>query len=205
MQIVITGDVVNSRKVNAEIWLASLKEVLNIFGKEHSDWDIYRGDSFQILLEAKVALRFAFLVKSKIKQISKLDVRLALGLGIVDFRNKRVLDSNGPAFIHSGECYDSLKKSNLKIKSDYLDLNETLNLMFSLILLVADSWKSVTSEVVYEKLLNIDLTQSELAYKLGKKSQASISEALKRGGFEEIEQLLSYFEKEIEKYVRAIH
>ena len=40
--------------------------------------------------------------------------------------------------------------------------------------------------------------QVEIAAKL-KKSQSSISEALKRGGVDEVKQLMSYFEKTISK------
>ena len=45
MKAIITGDIVNSRSVDAKKWLLKLKKVLNLFGNEPKDWEIYRGDS----------------------------------------------------------------------------------------------------------------------------------------------------------------
>lgn len=199
MEVVITGDVVNSRDVNAEIWIEALKKELNNFGKEHKDWEIYRGDSFQLLIHPSKAFFALFNIKAVIKQIAPLDVRMALGLGKVDFRAERVLESSGSAFIHSGECFEQLKKQKLMIKSDYADLDETLNLMFALAGLVMDYWKPVSAKIIKYKLDYPNFTQRQLADILNKKSQASISEGLKRGGYDEIENLINYFEKRIQK------
>lgn len=199
MEVVITGDIVNSRSVRSEKWLITLKAVLADFGRETRDWEVYRGDSFQLVVAAERALDAVFHIKSAIKETAPLDVRMALGLGSVTYRSPRVLESNGSAFVYSGECFDQLKKHNLRIKSDFPELDDTLNLMFSLVDFIMGNWKPVTTEIVRHKLKYPDLTQRKLAQMMGRKSQASISEGLKRGGYEEIRSLIEYFKIQITK------
>lgn len=199
MEVVITGDIVNSRSVRSEKWLVKLKELLADFGRETCDWEVYRGDSFQLIVEAGRALDAVFYIKSAIKETSPLDVRMALGLGAVTYRASRVLESNGSAFIHSGECFEQLKKHTVRIKSDFPELDETLNLMFSMADFIMANWKPVTTEIVHHKLKYPDMTQRKLAQLMGRKSQASISEGLKRGGYDEIRSLIDYFKIQITK------
>lgn len=199
MYIVITGDIVSSRRLESKKWIDVLKAELNAFGDELKDWEIYRGDSFQLLVEAGKALYAVFRIKSAIKQISPLDVRMGLGLGHVSYRAGKVLESNGSAFVYSGDCFDDLKKQKLLIKSDFSDLDETLNLMFSLASLSADYWKPVTAQIIHKKLSFLFLTQLELAHLLGKKQQSSISEGLKRGGFDELQALINFFENKVKQ------
>lgn len=199
MEVVITGDIVNSRSIRSGEWLTRLKAVLSDFGRETYDWEIYRGDSFQLLVEAERALDAVFYIKSAIKETMPLDVRMALGLGCVTYRASRVLESNGSAFIYSGECFDQLKKHTLRIKSDFPELDETLNLMFSMADFIMSNWKPVTTEIVRHKLKYPDMTQRKLAQLMGKKSQASISEGLKRGGYDELKNLTDYYKIQITK------
>ena len=46
MIAVITGDIINSRAVNPEIWQPKLKDYLAEIVKDSKKWEIYRGDSF---------------------------------------------------------------------------------------------------------------------------------------------------------------
>ncbi len=199
MKIVITADLINSRRVKSNEWLDLLKRELGKFGEEYRDWEVYRGDSFQLLLEAPKALQAVLHIKTVIKQISPLNVRIAMGLGGVDYRSDKVLESNGSAFIHSGECFEQLKKQNLMIKSDDEELDIKLNLMFSLAGLFMDYWKPVTAEIIHQKLEHPNLTQQELTVLMGKKSQSTISEGLKRGGYDELESLIYYFEAQMKQ------
>ena len=80
MVAVITGDIINSRKGKVESWIDSLKEVLNQYGREPKNWEIYRGDSFQLSLHAEKAILAAIHIKSTIKQSKALDVRIAIGV-----------------------------------------------------------------------------------------------------------------------------
>lgn len=81
MLAVIPGDIINSRKGDIENWISSLKEPLNQYAPEAENWEIYRGDSFQLSLTPEKAILVALHIKSTIKQSKLYDVRMAIGIG----------------------------------------------------------------------------------------------------------------------------
>ncbi len=182
---VLTGDIINSRDTNATNWISLIKEALNKFGSEPKNWEIFRGDSFQLEVNPEDALRAALYIKATIKQKKALDVRLSIGVGEKDYAAEKITESNGTAFINSGECFDQLKKQNLAIRTPWEKFDAEINQFLELALLIMDNWSSVTAQTIKVTLENPDLNQKALSEKL-KKSQSNISEALKRGGFEEI-------------------
>jgi|TARA_B110000116_G_scaffold260489_1_gene263665 predicted XRE-type DNA-binding protein len=196
MIAIITGDIINSRKGEVQTWLPVLKKVLNQYGQEPSDWEIFRGDSFQLSIAPKNAILAAFHIKSAIKQTKTQDVRMGIGIGKIKYNSNKTTESNGSAYIRSGECFESLKKQTLAIKSDNSELDTILNIMLSLALLSANNWSSTVSEVIKKTIENANTKQKEIAQLLNK-SQSGISEALKRGGFEEIMSLNNYYEKQL--------
>lgn len=185
MTAVITGDIINSRAQKASEWLPILKKVLNYYGQTPGQWEIYRGDSFQLELAPQEALKAALYIKASIRQTSNLDVRMAIGIGDKTHQAQKITESNGSAFIHSGECFETLKKQTLAVKSPNPELDESINLLLALALLTINNWSTVTSLVVKTSIENPQKNQKELATLLGK-SQSNISETLKRAGFEEV-------------------
>lgn len=198
MIAIITGDIIDSRKGEVETWLPLLKEVLNQYGQEPADWEIFRGDSFQLSITPKNAVLAAFHIKSAIKQTKAHDVRMAIGIGEVEYDSNKTTESNGSAYIRSGECFESLKKQTLAIKSHNSELDNSFNTMLSLALLTANNWSSTVSRVIKKNIEHSDTKQKEIANLLNK-SQSSISEALKRGGFEEIMNMNNYYKEQINK------
>ena len=196
MKAIITGDIVNSRSVEAKQWVPKLKKALNLFGSEPKSWEIYRGDSFQLKVEPAIALHAAILIKSEIKQFKELDVRMSIGIGAIEYDTSKITESNGSAFSRSGECFENLKKELLQIKSNSENFDKTLNVMLSLAGLSMNDWTPLSSEIIQISLENPEMTQLEIA-KLLDKSQSNISIALKRGGFDEIQKLLNYYKEEI--------
>ncbi len=199
MKAVITGDIINSRKVASGLWLEDLKQVLNAYGSEPKDWEIYRGDSFQLVLAAEKALEAALIIKATIKQYKELDVRMAIGLGEMEYIAEKITESNGTAFINSGECFEELKKQTLGIKTPWKDFNSSFNLLFSFVLMVADNWTSTSAEILKKALENPEFNQSQLAQALNRKSQSSISASLKRAGYEEIKNMIAFYKQQIQK------
>ena len=198
MIAVITGDIINSRDVEVENWLNSLKKILNYYGKEPKDWEIFRGDSFQLSLAPEQALLAAIHIKATIKQLKSQDVRMAIGIGEEKYTSTKITESNGSAYIMSGDCFESLKKQTLAIKTTDNDLNESINIMLSLSLLTANNWSSTVANVIKTAIENSEKKQETIA-KLLHKSQSSISEALKRGGFEEIMTMNNFYKAKITK------
>ena len=196
MTAIITGDIINSRQASATEWLPLLKEILSAYGKTPQQWEIFRGDSFQLQLSPKLALQAALHLKAGVKQLKELDVRMAIGIGTQDHKAKNISESNGIAFVRSGECFESLKKQNLGIFTGNQKKDEILNLMFNLALLTMDNWSPTVAETITVFLQHPAKSQTQLAVEL-KKSQSSLSEALKRGGFDEIMQLENFYRRQI--------
>tara|TARA_R110001583_G_scaffold78855_2_gene213510 strand:+ start:1171 stop:1770 length:600 start_codon:yes stop_codon:yes gene_type:complete len=196
MTSILTGDIINSRNVTPQLWMSPLKEVLNRFGSEPKHWEIYRGDSFQLEVTAEKALKAAILIKATIKLIKGIDVRLAIGIGEKSYSAEKITQSNGSAFINSGQCFEGLKKSILAIKSNYYDFDTEMNLLLDLAQLTMNNWTRKSSEIIKIAIENPKFTQKELARKVNK-TQSTISESLKIAGYDEIMRMEKYYRKQI--------
>ena len=199
MTSVITGDIIKSKaQGNPEVWIKMLKKALSSLNDNKAFWEIYRGDSFQIeITDSYKSFISAVYIKACVKMIKGLDVRLAIGIGNKTYQGKKVSESNGEAFVFSGETLETLKKDkqNLRVKTKSSKLNEELNLCFKLALTFMDNWTVNSAEIVKLSIENPDALQHELATMLGTKQEA-VSKRLKRAYFEEIQELdLLYREK----------
>ena len=192
---IITGDIMNSRGANPELWMKSLKAALSEFGAEPSDWEIYRGDSFQLEVPASKALEASIFIKAAIKQIPQLDVKMAIGIGEKSYTANKISQSNGSAFVNSGECFESLKRANLAVRSIWPDFDEQINIMISLALITMDAWSSVSATMFQYMLKHPNRSQTEVANQLSM-SQSNVSQGLKRSGFVEISMVLNFYKKQ---------
>ena len=197
MIAVLTGDIINSRDVDPRQWLPVLKDLLNQYGQEPKSWEIFRGDSFQLVLDPVLSLQAAVHIKAGIRQVKNLDVRIGIGIGEEDYSAAKVSESNGEAYVRSGECFEALKKQNLAVNSGS-SMDESVNLMLSLALLSMNTWSATVSGAIRTSLENPEKSQAEIAALL-QRSQSSVSEALSRGGFEEVMQMIGYFEKQVKR------
>lgn len=188
MIAVLTGDIINSSKIDINEWLPLLKKSLSQFGETPADWDIYRGDSFQLKInKPEEALQVALTIKASIKTIKDLDIRISIGFGDINHSAKRVTESNGSAFIYSGEKFETLKKDkiNLAVKSDRQDFDSDINMFLRLALLIMNHWTENSAEIVSLALQYPEKSQAELGELIGIK-QNTVSTRLKRSAFEEI-------------------
>lgn len=197
MVSIITGDIVNSRAIDTQLWLQALKEALAKYGKEPQKWEIFRGDSFQLEVNPEYALEAVVVLKATIKQFKELDIRIAIGIGEKTYAAEKITESNGTAFIRSGECFEQLKKQTLAINTPSNELNQTLNLMFELASLTIDDWSPTSAIIIKTAIENPEINQKELATILGVR-QSNISRGLKRGGYDEIIKMNEYYKKNIQ-------
>ncbi|WP_335964488.1 SatD family protein [Galbibacter sp. PAP.153] len=199
MTSVITGDIISSRNIkNPEEWLEPLKKVF-VGITSNRDWEIYRGDSFQIeIKDIRETFLMSTLIKSTIKKIKELDVRMAIGIGEKTHDAASISESNGSAFIYSGEKFETLKeqKINLAIKTGHKELDDELNLYFKLALIAMDNWTKSSAEIVKISIENPDLSQEEVGHLIGIK-QSAVSERIKRASFDEIMELDCMYRKKI--------
>lgn len=196
---ILTGDIIDSKSQPTASWLEPLTSTLAKFGKEKQHWEIYRGDSFQLEIgEIETTLNNALQIKSSIKKSCSLDVRIAIGIGEKLYQSDRITQSNGSAFVRSGESFDQLKKSTLSIQTPSSKLDETLNLMFALAQLTINQWTQASAEIIHLALSQPSITQAEWAKILDIK-QSTVSERLKRAGYEEIIKLEAYYKEKIKE------
>lgn len=195
---IITGDIVNSRKLSSEIWMDGFKQLLNTFGKNPMEWEIYRGDEFQLIIKnPEEALIVALQIKSYFKAL-KLDARMSIGLGEMTYEANKISESNGTAFRRSGEVFETLKKQkiNLAINSNNNEFDTVMNLMLRLSLTFMDNWLAQSAEFVLLSIKNPLLSQEETGMKLGI-NQAAVSKRQKRAQFDLMLEMEHYFRHKI--------
>ena len=215
---VITGDVIDSTQLAAPE-RKKLEEILRlglaeIAGK--NNFEIFRGDSFQILLpEPETALKKAIQIRCWLRKqpivgpektahktqtaSSKkgiIDARLALGIGSVSYQSKQIRTSDGEAFRLSGRTLDEPKyrNSRILIATPSPELNDFLEVTFTLLDILISNWSVQQAEVIYE-LLNHQ-TQTAIAGKLNI-SQASVNQRAKTAHWPAIEKAIALFQTKI--------
>ena len=198
MIAIITGDIINSRKVNSEIWLPKLKEYFSQIILDTYKWEIYRGDSFQIEVELEKALETAITIKALIKSNTTIDVRMSIGLGQKNFQGKKITESNGSAYLNSGDSFEKIKNNTLILKSPFYEFDDYFNPILKLLSILCDNWKPITAETIFYSLTNRTLLQKEIAEKLNK-DKTTINKALKRGGYDEVLTIIDLFSKKIQQ------
>jgi hypothetical protein len=195
---IITGDIVNSRKLSSNVWMDGLKALLNTFGKNPAEWEIYRGDEFQLEIKSpEEALYVALQIKAYFKTL-KLDARMSIGIGDKTYAAKKISESNGTAFLRSGEVFQTLKKQkvNLAVNTGNAELDSDLNLKLRLASTFMDSWLPQSAELVQVAMQNPTLAQDGIGQKLGI-NQAAVSRRRKRAQYDLLLETENYFRQKI--------
>ena len=203
MKAVITADIINSTQKSTKSWMDELKKALNIFGEENKDWEIYRGDEFQMILEKpEQAFRAAMIIKASLN-VKIADAKIAIGLGEISFEGKTIKESNGSAFVNSGRTLEILKNSKtetLSIKSENSDFDENFNLIFQLLETSFGKWTESTATAILSVLKNPEQNQQQIAENLGI-SQGAFSRSLKRGNIDAVQATDKYFRRKIAAFL----
>lgn len=203
MTSVITGDIIgSSRQADQKGWLTPLKALLHTLGPQPAVWEIYRGDSFQLERPSpEEALHMAIRIKSLVKAIPGMDVRMAIGVGEKNFTAARVSESNGEAFVFSGKRLEALKKEKqtMALQTPWPALDREMQVCLRLALIVMDGWTPASAELVGLLLDHPAWDQQALAARLGI-AQSSVSERRQRAHYAEIMEMEAlYREKIIQK------
>lgn len=200
MIAVITGDIINSENIPANTWLEPLKILLTNWGEYPSAWDVYRGDEFQIKCHIKEAFLLSLSIKSLIKSNDGLDVRMAMGIGTETFTSEKITESNGSAYVNSGRLLNDIKSKGktLAIKTPNDVINHDLNLVLKWSCLDFDSWTSAVAEIIHLLITHENITQEEIAQKLGI-TQSSVSQRMKRSNYELILETHQYFQEKLKQ------
>jgi len=191
MIAIITGDIIKSKKVAPATWLPILKNALSEYGKETKEWEIFRGDSFQLETDATHVFHAYLYIRTAIKTIPLLDVRMSIGVGEKDYKGESILNSNGSAFINSGEAFEELKKQTIAIKTPWDKENNLFDVLLNSAAFIIEKWNPNTSSTILFALKNPDITQKKLAEKMGKDA-GLLSRQLRKAGFDEIQKTIDY-------------
>lgn len=195
MIAVISGDIINSRSVASSKLMKTLKDFLKQYGSSPRNWEIFRGDQFQLeLTKPEEAFLLCVQLKALIKQLGNIDVRIAIGIGEKTYSAPKITQSNGSAFVHSGRKFDLLKKenNNLAIQTDDEIFDVEMNLFFRFALVFMDEWSAVSCEIVHTLLSYPEKNQSEIAEILGI-NQSAVSQRIKRANIDLLKDLNSHY------------
>jgi|GEM_PF-127084 len=196
---VITGDVVGSSAVKDRAFLnMAINEAFDGIKaqKEYRmvrSFEIYRGDSFQGVLDPVHALRAALSIRARLRQwkgpvslsaasrgkkagkrpvpipLGLLpDARIAIGIGTVSYRSSKVMESDGEAFKLSGHALDGLGKSTgrLALLTPWEEVNAETGASMQLLDALVNKWSSASAQAMFHYLAK-GSTQSELSEILG--------------------------------------
>jgi len=200
---VITGDIMNSKSVPTPVWLEPLRAMLAELGREPEQWQVYRGDSFQLeVADATSLLEKAMLIKAGIKMLKNLDVRLGLGIGAKSYSANKVTESNGDAFVFSGTVFETLRKEKrtMAVRSPWSYFDEEINVGLSLACAIMDRWLPNYAEVMRFTLLNRELTQEKLG-KIMNIAQNTVSDRQSRAFKDELLSFETLFRKKVRRYI----
>lgn len=193
---VLTGDLIGSRHADPARWIPALKSTLGHWGAEPLDWEMYRGDSFTLMVEGHSALRVAVTLQATLLAKAEVHVRIGIGIGEVSWRSNSITESQGTAFERSGEAFDALKRSPLKMRTERPEWDSEWDVTLGFASRAIENWTPSSAAAVATALLHPDCSQGEWAQALGK-SQSTVSEALKRAQFDEIQSMLRRFSTHI--------
>lgn len=193
---VMTGDIKHSRDVEPSEWVGLLAQLLE---RHTQSFDIYRGDSFQAVLDIGEVIRFYFLMKAALIAIPNLSVRIGIGIGEISYQTEDVKRSNGPAFVRSGSAFDTLKKNDIQIRTPWEAYDQAANIMLDLASEITDRWTSNMAQTIVTALEYPNANQIELAKKLDKKHQSQVSTQLNRAAFFKIQKVIAYCTDELMK------
>lgn len=175
---VITGDIINSTEniqFLDKLWQV-LKDIAKEFHLPRNSVEVYRGDSFQCLIEKpEDALLIAILIRAALRSKTyykkfpiSLDAKIAIGVGNVSSKGKKPGESTGAAFLLSGRQLDELngKKFNMAIQMDSAGMEALADTVMRFIDDIIENWSEASAETAcYEWFER--LNQEQLAERLG--------------------------------------
>lgn len=200
---VITGDIRKSTQLQPTD-LARLPAVLKkIFGDynlvlnkndQHLRYSIFRGDSFQLLLDPYYALEASLFIRAGLRiaypatVARAVDCRLAIAIDTIENLSENITESSGEAFTRSGRLLETMKKSvMMAIETPSPAMTGELNTELALCDEIVKNWTSAQASII-PGLLNNRL-QVSLAMEKGI-SQAAIAKKTQKAGWPAIELLL---------------
>lgn len=172
---VITGDLVNSTNISP-VWRQLVIDALSASVSDCNTltpvrMEIYRGDSFQVLVEdPEYSLAVAIALRAKLRAATPenqeiWDARLSVGVGNVSFETGSILTSDGEAFRLSGRAFDSIGKKRLTLATPWEEFDYALDLLTRFADEIISSWTVRQATIVSHSLI-VQKKQKDMAKEL---------------------------------------
>lgn len=212
---VLTGDLVGSSRLSPgkrDKLLDALKSAFARVSDRHARkgdhhqegdkalaaFEIYRGDSFQGLLEDPAeALEVALVIRGCLRanqpggSDTPWDARIAIGIGAIDQKPERTPEGTGEAYTRSGPLLDSLKSDQrLRIRSPWEDVDREVNTGGALLDAVLAKWTPAQAETFLELVRG--RSRKEIAEDFGI-SQAAVHYRVKGAGWTAVHRFLKRY------------
>jgi len=216
---VLTGDIVNSRKLSEEERKLLYQELLHLSSQlqfNHSDtilypMSIFRGDSWQLILaHPEKSLEICMLIRTYIISrfpTRKIDSRVAIGIGKVNFiPTENAAAGDGPAFLLSGILLESMGYERMAIGFDLKqDLIETTTIcsLVSLIDQIVTGWSASQAQAVFLTMQGKNQSESAQEWEPQAISQTAVSKNLKASGWKNVKKNLLVFAMLVKYIIEA--
>ncbi|MCD4669424.1 MAG: SatD family protein [Actinomycetia bacterium] len=228
LNAVITGDLVKSSRIKDEDIGAVLKSLKRSFNEINNYllsgdglFEIYRGDSFQIVVKKpEKALLVSILLRSCLRTfqpslnthiktnaqktiyLAYSDARISIGIGTINYNEGDIVEWQGDAFKRSGQLLDRMIKGNkrLGINTPWVKINKELEVESMLADAIISRWTATTAETIYQYLL-YQKSQREIAEQFNIKQPSVHKRLVKYGNIDGIE----FFIKRYNELVKSRH
>jgi len=208
---VLSGDIIRSRDLSQqerEKILSVIKESARTLSSltkpvlKISAFDVFRGDSFQVIvfrpqMAVSVSLMLRTLVKGTVQKPLKAlpDVRIAIGIGTVDSVPDNVSEGDGEAFQRSGLLLDRMKSDQkMAIATPKDELDKRWNAELGLLDAIVTNWTFQQSEVIPHIMTG--QTQQEIAEMLNIE-QSTIHRRLRAAEWPAADRYLTYVAEDL--------
>jgi len=194
---VITGDIIKSQKLEAtdyEKMLYTLESTIRtLISKSKSSFDIFRGDSFQIIFQKSIdAIKAAIIIRLALKTAKpSFDARQSIGIGGVMSLRNDVKSSIGEAFVLSGRGLDKMKGKFISITSGNAGLQSKVELLTKFLDAIISNLTLNQAEVLLCYLTSEDKSHSTIASLTGK-NRSNVTKLLNASHYQLIDEYLNH-------------
>ena len=182
----ISADIVRSTSMNTEDLIALRNRLQDLFHDFEKDYPgfwarIVRGDSIECVVpNYNDALRIAILIKLYVKMsvsefecsemLQRYGIRFSIGVGDINYADKKEDIINGPAIYISGRNLDEIsRKENImtafEMEQAPKPLSNLLDSYVAMVSTIVDSYSAKQAEVIFLKLLG--LKEKEISDRVG--------------------------------------
>ncbi|PKG58112.1 hypothetical protein, partial [Shewanella sp. GutDb-MelDb] len=163
--------------------------------------DIYRGDSFQVIIpNIEDVVKSALLLRLALKsEDSSFDARMSIGIGQSDNVRRDVRSSTGEAYTLSGIGLDKLKLNTFAIYTNKPEFQKSIELLTKYLDSNITELTQVQSRALYEYLIANDKSHLSVANTLGK-SRVNTTQILNKAKYQLVEDYIEMFNELVSEH-----